>query len=60
MGSVVNSKVGELEDITKERGSSRMRKEVVGFFHAVVGNKIFLVKFEDGQKKEMIFFRLCF
>ena len=29
VGSIVKSKVGELEKITRERGSKRMRKDVV-------------------------------
>ena len=38
VGSVVKAKVGELEKITRERRSRRMRKEVVGCVHRVVGN----------------------
>ena len=49
--SVVKAKVGELEKITREGRSRRMRKEVVGCVQSVVGNKKFLVKFEDGRKK---------
>ena len=53
MGSVVKEKVGELEDITREGISNRIRKEVVGCVYAVVGKENFLVQFEDGQKKEI-------
>ena len=53
VGSVVKSKVGELEKITREGRSSRIRKEVVGCFQSVVGKKKFLVLFEYGQKKDM-------
>ena len=53
VGSVVKAKVGEFENITRERRSRRMRKEVVGCFQDVVGKKNFLVQFEDGQKKEI-------
>ena len=37
-----------------------MRKEVVGCFQAVMGNKKFLVQFEDGQKREISFFPLLY
>ena len=53
VGSVVMAKVGELEKITREVRSRRMRKEVVGCVHIVVGKNNFLVQFEDGQKKEI-------
>ena len=53
VGSVVKAKVGELEKITREGRISRMRKEVVGCVHSVVGNNKFLVLFEDSQKKEI-------
>ena len=49
--SVVKSKLGELEKTTREGRSRRMRKEVVGYVHSVVGKNIFLVLFGDGQKK---------
>ena len=48
VGSVVNAKVGDLEDITREGRGIRMSKEVVGCVHAVVGKNKFLVQFEDG------------
>ena len=48
MGSVVNAKVGDLEDITREGRGIRTRKEVVGCVHVVVGKNKFLVQFEDG------------
>ena len=51
VGSVVKAKVGELENITREGRSRRMRKEVVGFVQSVVGKNKFLVLFEDGQNK---------
>ena len=61
MGSVVKAKVGYLEDITREGGSKRMKKEVVvGCVHTVVGKKKFLVQFEDGKKKEMSYSSLVF
>ena len=54
VGSVVNAKVGEIEENTREGRIRRMRKEVVGCIRAVAGKKIFLVQFGDGQKKEMV------
>ena len=44
-GSLVNAKVGELENITREGRSRRMRKEVVGSVQSLVGKKKFLVQF---------------
>ena len=58
VGSVLKVEVGELEEITSEGRSRRIRKEVVGCVQDVVGKKKFLVKFEDGQKKEMGSFSL--
>ena len=45
VGSVVKSKVGELENITREGRSRRMRKEVVGCVQSVVGKKKLPVQF---------------
>ena len=53
VGSVVKAKVGELEKITREGRSRRMRKEVVGCVQSVVGKKNFLYQFEYGKKKEI-------
>ena len=53
MGSVVKAKVGELEKIKREGRNRRMRKEVVGCVHSVVGKNNFLIIFEYGQNKEM-------
>ena len=47
VGYIVKANVGELENITREGGSGRMRKEVVGCVQSVVGKKKFLVQFED-------------
>ena len=51
VGYVVKSKVGELENITKEGIIRRTRKEVVGCVQSGVGKKNPLVQFEDGHKK---------
>ena len=53
VGSVVKVRVGELENITREGRSRRMRKDVVGCVQSGVGFKKFPVQFEDGQKKEI-------
>ena len=53
VGFVVKAKVGELDKITREGRSSRMRKEVVIYVHSVMGKNKFLVQFEDGHKKEI-------
>ena len=45
MGSVVKAKVGELEKITREGRSRRMRKDVVGCFQRVVVKNNFLFLF---------------
>ena len=50
MRSVVKVKVGELEKITREGRSTRIRKDVVVCVHSVVGKKKFLFLLEDGQK----------
>ena len=52
VGSVVKEKVGELEEITMEGRSRRMRKYVVGFVHSVVEKIKFILQFKYGQKKE--------
>ena len=46
--SLVNAKVGNTEEKTREGRSRRMRKEMVVCLQAVVGKKKFLVQFEDG------------
>ena len=48
LGSVVKANAGELENITRKEKIRRMRKEVVVFFHIVVGNKNLLIKFKYG------------
>ena len=60
MGSLIKSKVREMEDNKKERITRRTRKEVVGYVHDMVGKKKFLIQFENGQKKEMISCSLVF
>ena len=50
VGYVVKSKVGYLEEITREGRIRRMKKEVVGCVQAVVGKNKFLVLFKYGQR----------
>ena len=45
LGSVIMDKVDELEKITREGRSSRLRKEVVGCIYRVVGKKTLLFQF---------------
>ena len=53
MGTVVKSKVGYLDKITREVRSKSMRKEVMVFFQSVVGNKKLLSQFKYRQKNEI-------
>ena len=46
MRYVVKEKVVEIEENKQEERISRIRKKVVGYVYAVVGNNKFLVKFE--------------
>ena len=48
MGSSVTAKIGDMEENNMDVSSRRMRKEVLGCGHDVVGNNKLLVKFEDG------------
>ena len=47
VGSVVKAMVGDLENITREGRSRRMRKYVVVCVQSVVWKNNFLVQFED-------------
>ena len=60
VGYVVKSKVGELENITREVRSRRMRKDMVGCVQSVVGKKKLLVQFENGNKKDISYSSLVF
>ena len=53
VGYVVKAKVGDIEENTREGRSRRIRKDVAGCVQAVVGKNIFLIRFTDGQNKEM-------
>ena len=60
MGSVVKAKVGYLKKITREGRSRKIREEVVGCVQSVLGKKKFLVKFEDGQKRDISSYVMVF
>ena len=52
LGTVVKGKVGELEEGIREGFVRRLRKEVIGVVGRVVGPRRYLMRFEDGFKKE--------
>ena len=54
VGSVVKTKVGELENIIGDGSIRRTRKEMVVCVQSVAGKKNLHVLFEDGQKKEIV------
>ena len=54
VGSVVKSKVGEMEDNTREVRIRVISKEVLGCVQDVLGKKRLLVQFEYEYKKDMI------
>ena len=51
VGYVVNAKVGEIKEKTREGRIRLTRKEMVGCFKAMVGKRILLFKLEDGKNK---------
>ena len=52
--TVVNAKVGELEEDIREIFSRRLRKEITGVVQEVVGKRSYLVRFQYGLEKEML------
>ena len=42
-----------MQENKREVRNRRMMKDVVVYFQDVLGNKNFVVKFEDGQKREI-------
>ena len=60
VGSAMKAKVGDPEDKKMEGRTRRTMKEVVGCVQDVVGNNKFVVQFEYGQKKEMIYSSISF
>ena len=53
VGSILKAKVGELEDNTREERISRIRKDVVEFFQAVVGKKKISVQLKYLKKEDI-------
>ena len=52
-GTVVKSKIGELEEKVRVSSSRRIRKELTGVVQGVSGRRIFLVRFQNGCKKNL-------
>ena len=51
MGTVVKSKIGDLEEEVRAVNLRRMRKDLTGVVQGVSGRRRFLVRFQDGCKK---------
>ena len=49
-GTLVKSKIGELEEEVMVGNSRRMRKELNGVVQGVLGRRRFLVRFHNGCK----------
>ena len=48
VGTVVKTKIGELEEEVREGSSRRTRKELTGVVQVFSGKNRFLVRFQDG------------
>ena len=53
VGMVVKFKIGELEEEVRASSSRRIRKELIGSFQGVSVRRRFLVRFQNGFKKNM-------
>ena len=53
VGTVVKSKIGELEEEIRAGNSRRMRKELTGVVKGVSGRRRFLVMFKNGCKNNL-------
>ena len=53
VGTVVKAKIGELEEEVRVGSSRRMRKELTGVVQGVSGRRRFLVRFQNGCKKNL-------
>ena len=53
VGTVVKSKIGELEEGVRECCSRRTRKELTGVVQGVSGRRRFLVRFQNGCKNNI-------
>ena len=54
VGTVVKSKVGDLEEDIREGFLRRLSKEMTGVVQEVVGKRRYLVRFQDGRWKGMM------
>ena len=53
VGTIVNAKIGDLEEELRVGGSRRMRKELNGVVQGVSGRRRFLVRFQNGCEKNL-------
>ena len=53
VGTVVKAKIGELEEEVRVGSSRRMRKELTGVVQGVSSKRRFLVRFQNGCKKNL-------
>ena len=53
VGTVVKSKIDELEEEVRAGSPRRMKKESTGVMHDVSGRRRFLTRFQNGYKKNM-------
>ena len=53
VGTVVKSKIGELEEEVRAGSSGRMRKYLTGLVQGISDKKMFLVRFQDGCKNNL-------
>ena len=53
VGTVIKSKIGELEEELREGSSIRMRKELTGVVHGVLWRRSLLVRFHNGCEKNL-------
>ena len=51
--TVVKAKIGELEEEVRAGNSRRKRKELTGVVKGVLGRRRFLVRFQNGFKKNL-------
>ena len=49
----VKTKIGELEEEVRAGSSRRMRKELTGVVQGLSGRRRFLVRFQNGCKKNL-------
>ena len=53
VGTVVKSNIGDLKEEVRAGSLRRMRKELTGMVKGVLGNKRFLVRFQNGCKNNL-------